>query len=512
MATDHVFAGKGKVFVRQTRNRKGKVRQQLVWGDWVQVLSRDHEPEGWLKVKGRGENGWLHVDEVQSERLLEINFIDVGQGDGAFLVTPDDKFALVDAGVGNNMRRFLSWRFNLKLDHLSEPAEPHEVGRTIGFLFTVISHSDLDHYAGFRELFNSPKFRFKSVYHNTLVERPAASQTQSLGERDSIGGKMCVTGLIESPAQLASLLDDVGPDARTKYITLLRSAAENGRVERIAGVTRETGHLDVFDETFRTRNGKPMRIEILGPGPVSDGSKRGLPWFSNSGKTKNGHSVVLRIRYGSVRLLLGGDLNVPAENHLLAQSVGPVPAEDADEAEWQSYLTRARTAFGADVAKACHHGSSDFTTTFLRAVNAAATVISSGDEESHCHPRPDTLGAVGRHGRGDRPLVFSTELARSTREFTKPLAAVQEQILAAIAGLETADAAQRKKLNRLIDSLLNTEERNVAVYGMISVRTDGERVVIMQKLERPRSSTGEGFDLQWLVPGPDGDLRSAATP
>jgi hypothetical protein len=122
------------------------------------------------------------------------------------------------------------------------------------------------------------------------------------------------------------------------------------------------------------------------------------------------------------------------------------------------------------------------------------------------------LGAVGRHGRGERPLVFSTELARSTREFTKPRAAVQEQIRAAISLLETADAAERKKLKRLIDSLLDTAERNVAVYGMISVRTDGERVVIMQKLERRRSSTGEGFDLQWLVPGPDGELRSAPAP
>jgi beta-lactamase superfamily II metal-dependent hydrolase len=476
------------------------------------VLSRDHEPQGWLKVKGRGETGWLHVDEVQSERLLEINFIDVGQGDGAFVVTPDDKFALIDAGVGNNMRRFLSWRFNLKLDHVIESAEPHEVGRTIRFLFAVISHSDLDHYAGFRELFDSPKFRFKNVYHNTLVERPAVSRTQSLGERDTIGGKLCVTELIESAAQMASLLDDVGPEAKTKYVTLLRSAAENGRVERILGVTKESGHLDGFDETFRTRNGRPMRIEILGPVPLSGGGKRGLPWFSNNGQTKNGHSVILRIHYGNVRLLLGGDLNVPAEEHLLAQSVGPAPADDAGEAEWQDYLTRARTAFGADVAKACHHGSSDFTVTFLRAIDAAATVISSGDEESHCHPRPDTLGAVGRHGRGERPLVFSTELARSTREFTKPRAAVQEQIRAAISLLETADAAEREKLKRLIDSLLDTAERNVAVYGMISVRTDGERVVIMQKLERRRSSTGEAFDLQWLVPGPDGELRSAAAP
>src|SRR5687767_14023600 len=34
----------------------------------------------------------------------------------------------------------------------------------------------------------------------------------------------------------------------------------------------------------------------------------------------------------------------------------------------------------------------------------------------YSHPRPDAVGAFGKFGRGDRPLIFSTELARSTRD------------------------------------------------------------------------------------------------
>src|SRR5215207_5961693 len=77
-----------------------------------------------------------------------------------------------------------------------------------------------------------------------------------------------------------------------------------------------------------------------------------------------------------------------------------------------------RETFEADVAKACHHGSADFTDLFLRAVNPTAAIVSSGDNESYAHPRPDALGAFGKCGRGSRPLIFSTELARSVTQTT----------------------------------------------------------------------------------------------
>ena len=104
-------------------------------------------------------------------------------------------------------------------------------------------------------------------------------------------------------------------------------------------------------------------------------------------------------------------------------------------------------------------------------LNPIVTVISSGDEESFSHPRPDTLGAIGKHSRGDRPLIFSTELARSTPEFIE--------------------------LSKLKDSPAK-RERVVTVYGMINVRTDGEYVVIAQKLEKPAGkSNWDIHRLKW---------------
>jgi len=65
------------------------------------------------------------------------------------------------------------------------------------------------------------------------------------------------------------------------------------------------------------------------------------------------------------------------------------------------------------VAKACHHGSSEFTEDFLQAVCPSLTVISSGDQQNYGHPQPDAVGAIGKYSAGTRPLLFSTELARS---------------------------------------------------------------------------------------------------
>ena len=86
------------------------------------------------------------------------------------------------------------------------------------------------------------------------------------------------------------------------------------------------------------------------------------------------------------------------------------------------------------------------------------------------HPRPDTLGTIGKHSRGERSLIFSTELARSGKEFV-----------------------DIKKLNTQ-----KSRERVVTVYGMINVRTDGEKVIVAQKLEKPaKDRNWDIHKLEW---------------
>jgi len=134
--------------------------------------------------------------------------------------------------------------------------------------------------------------------------------------------------------------------------------------------------------------------------------------------------------YGQKSFLFGGDLNIPSETYLLNK--------------WD------KAKFKVDIAKACHHGASEFTIDFLKAVTPYATVFSSGDNENYAHPRADALGCAGRYTRGVRPLIFSTELARSYNS--------------------SGDIH----------------------YGLINCRTDGAKIVMAKMFEKAK--TGDMWD------------------
>ncbi len=149
--------------------------------------------------------------------------------------------------------------------------------------------------------------------------------------------------------------------------------------------------------------------------------------------------------------------------------------------------------FQVDIAKACHHGSSEVSPSFLQATNPLVTIVSSGDSEPHSHPRPDTLGLIGKFSRSERPLIFSTELARSGNEHIKHPNQVRRELRENI-DRETkiiqdpeATEVEKTEAEDRLDEHLSIIQRSVANYGMINVRTDGKKAIIAQRLERQRS-------------------------
>jgi hypothetical protein len=137
-------------------------------------------------------------------------------------------------------------------------------------------------------------------------------------------------------------------------------------------------------------------------------------------------------------------------------------------------------------------------------------VISSGDDESHAHPRPETLGALGKAGRGKRPLLLSTELMRSTREDEGDARQQRASLIGRIAAAQQAGDTDR--VEELEEELAVLDDRifgrNVAVYGAVNVRTDGRRAVVAYKLERAarRGGSLDKWDLYRIEPGVDGAL------
>lgn len=450
-----------------------KALEQLLWGDFVGVLGE--EKDGWVKVSTRHVSaGWVRKSEIRKERLLEVIFVDIGQGDGSLVVTPGDKHILIDAGQGDNFIRFLRWRYP-------------QFARERAFESIVISHPDADHYAGFKELFGEgcPKVTVGTIYHNGIVERNAESKPATLGPRVKEDGVNYLTDVVKDQARLAQLLSDPAASKKKAYPTMLKEALECTRVKDIRMLCEEDKHMPGYapgEDKFG------VTIEVLGPvvEPDAAGNPR-LRWFGGSseiGPTKNGHSVVLRLRYRNVSLLLGGDLNIPSEKLLLGHHTGGMTIPPETDEDRRLLVEAARKVFGVDVAKSCHHGSSDFSELFLDAVNPIATVISSGDEEPHAHPRADTLGTIGKFSRGARPLIFGTELSRSASEAIKNPNTVREQFRNARRKIEEAKTPEaRDKALKAFEKLVGTINRSIGTYGAVNVRTDGERVVIAYKIE-----------------------------
>ena len=175
-------------------------------------------------------------------------------------------------------------------------------------------------------------------------------------------------------------------------------------------------------------------------------------------------------------------MNRPAEDFLLRHYGGLGDGQPLADG-----VAKARTRIRSDVMKSCHHGSADVTDEFLQAVDPFAFVVSSGDQEKHVHPRPDLLGRLGRRGRGDAPLILCTEILRSSREFEDPKRLQRLRRLDALIEDGQTSEPDRKKYRSERDRIqAELARRNVEVYGAITLRTDGQDLVVAFRMEAER--------------------------
>lgn len=458
-------------------------KKYVIWGDWLDV--EEEEPESghyrvaWKLSEGGVQPCRVAKTDCREEALLEMIFLDVGQGDSCILSVPDgreQKILIVDAGAADNTYRFLKWRFRNVDDHAA-------------FEAAVITHPDADHYAGFQDIFDHPEVGFRTVYHNGLVDLGYERGDDRLGRRSN---GMCVD-VYPDRHSIGTLLASIPEADDESYTKLLRTALTDP--ERFGDVrmasTRHGEEVDgrTYLPGFSPAGGGETTIEILGPVPdeVADGALA-LREFGNTprsrtfnaGKTKNGHSVILKLNYGGLRILFGGDLNRPSENYLL-RHYGEVDAR----APLSDAVTKASERLAADILKCCHHGSADVTDEFLQAVNPFGVVVSSGDQESHVHPRPEILGLLGKQGRGSRPIILCTEILRSTPEAMKLSPTEKEEHSGLLANFAAADGphGRRAAEKEIHDFWEYKLRRLVAVYGAINIRTDGRKLVVAFRKE-----------------------------
>ncbi|MDJ0907165.1 MAG: hypothetical protein QNI96_14185 [Woeseiaceae bacterium] len=474
------------------------VRIDLLWGDRVRVI--DQTGTRW-KVKARGITGFVNPNHVGTRSLLELYIIDVGQGDGVFIRTPDDKHVLIDGGwprksqpTGKNAADFVDWKFfrDYEMDAIELDA-------------MICTHNDQDHYGGLWDMLDADQNEeldvdnvFVEDFYHAGLSWWRGTSDRTLGPSTSTSQGPMWTRLLDDRASLENGLKTTGSDPKfqgewAKFLRKVKGAKTRaGDPTPVTRLTHAAGDLPGFGA------GSAVKMRVLAPVEFEVGGKPAIRKFSGgTSKNTNGNSVLLRIDFDKARILLTGDLNTVSQQSLLKDYTG-----QHDE-------------FTCDVAKACHHGSGDVSIRFLEAMEPTCTIISSGDSEGHDHPKPAIVAASGLTGhrkvKNDKlvtPLVYSTELARSIAlgkvnklqrlntqnavadEFTgTQMKRFRTKYKVTMAGARAPKSGQSRVGSRRIASK--------TTYGLINVRTDGKKIMCAALNEKDFKWNVESFDARF---------------
>lgn len=381
-------------------------------------------------VEFRGRDGFVATDDLGTEAVLEYYAVDVGQGDATFIVTPNRTNILIDGGMNKRALGFLIWKYRLDI-----PAN------TVDIDLMVLTHADADHLNGLTAIIEHPQINVHRIIHNGIAVFDAAG-AEKLGGLTSDGERLDV--FYDTLADLQGLNNLSDSMVKWRDTVTAKGPAYNA-------VNTSAPIIDSGDPA--------VQITALGPKLEADGK---FLWFGDTSHTVNGHSVVLRLDYGDVSILLSGDLNVEGSEHLMS-----------DPATVQ--------AMSAHLFKSPHHGSHEFDLAFLEAVRPQISTISSGDTPDHGHPRAAFLGGLGLTSRSTAPLIFSTEIAAT---FVGDGETADPDDGAEIDGLDFTTSTGNRTARRRFKLLLP---------GIINVRTDGTNLYAHRRV-----NTG----YQWESYGP----------
>jgi len=405
----------------------GSQNMVLIYGDEVEVTGPPQPADAQARkqrtpVTYRGRPGFVKSNYLSDSPALEMYFIDVGQGDSTFIVTPERKKILVDGGANNRALGFLAWKYRL------DRADSDPV--TIDLI--VVSHADGDHLKGLTPVLTHPKIQVGQIIHNGIALYDSDKYAQKSGNLDPDGN-----WLLTMHDKINELdRDDLHPD----FITWFDAVTQTNTPYR--SVSRGDTPVDFGDTS--------VSIDVLAPLRSEFENEPVYAWFGDHAHTINGHSVVLRLQHDDISLLLSGDLNIDGSKHLLG---------DLD----------LRDDMDAHILKVPHHGSHEFYPPLLLAVNPQISVISSGDHPDHGHPRAILLGAIGAASRSHSPLLFSTEIAATFLEADSTDRADSE----ALDDLDPDAGDANERARRLFKRRL---------HGMINVRSNGKEMYAARRV------------------------------
>ena len=516
MATHVLNVDLAKVWARDASGDR-RYLSTIAWGDPVQVAEITDEHvrirTAGYEEQTDGSVRWTWLDgfiepptasdltpadcviETSASRVLKVDFVDVQQGDGAVVETPSGKVILIDGGVNQLFARYLAGRFRS-----TSSDKPRRIDAI------VVTHGDADHFRGLSEIHASETsstgykrlfIQPECVFHNGLVKRPSTvagrptKETEMLGATTTIDDRLVITELVDD---LTTVPDEEMNEPFREWKQALLAYGQRGpvKLQRL-----EMGDHEAFD--FLADDG--IDVDVLGPIPVEVDGGHGLPFLgtpradegfggqptrpdrftgNSASHTINGHSVVLKLTYDRARFLFTGDLN-----------------DQASETLTEKHNER-RISLRAEVFKAPHHGSADFSVPLLRAVAPVVSVVSSGDEnaqQEYIHPRATLVGSLGRYSRPGlkQPLIFVTEMVAffQTEGWVRPEFHELERGVAVVEdGAAVEDGNARPSFFAF----------SRAAFGIVKVRTDGGRLLVWTNSGQTALKEAYAFDLRGTSP------------
>jgi beta-lactamase superfamily II metal-dependent hydrolase len=437
----------------EERNQKNLLAT-LFWGDNVKVVEKvgkywklDFTKRVWNKESEKYE--WVKYDgaipketRFRQGSLLKIRFVDVGQGDAAIIESPQGKLVLLDGGEGDELYKYVSgsWAHILRF----KPLETEAI---------VVTHGDADHFVGLTNLLkkkrsqNQPLIDVKRIYQNGLVKAPSSAEDADVfGNTKNKQGQVYITDLIDDPRTVPDSSLNVPFKEWKKTLNAIATNSPNIEFRRIAWGD---------DQSFSFLENEEIHIQVLGPIIEEVDGVPALRYFQGKkggllpSQTINGHSIILRLTFGNVRVLFGADLNAESEASLLEHS------------------RSTETPLDSEILKVPHHGSADFDPRMFQAVSPTVSIISSGDENvlrEYIHPRAGLVGALGKYSNPtvEKPLIYVTEMVAFFERVGK-------------ANIQKLDATNKEDKEPF-------ETPNAYIkktYGIVHIRTDGKRVLVV---------------------------------
>lgn len=311
----------------------------------------------------------LSDHDNKSGDLLQVHFLNIGQGDAIYIVAPNKNSMLIDSGPQNEkviseIQKFKNM-FDRRLDVL------------------LATHADADHIGSMKkviEKFEYQIFAYSGLSSDTKLFEDLMSVVDKNRENITLTAGMSIVLDEKNNIRFDVLFPDFNYQIDA-YQKCDKREKENF----------ENKNLQNSKNSRNSKKAKPKKF----PKNVC------IKYLSTE---TNLNSVVGKLSYGSTSFMLTGDAPMEVEKFIVEKYLRGNGGTNSDTADLPN------TDFlKSDVLKLGHHGSKTSTSPeFLKAVLPTFAIVSAGKDNRYGHPHKRVLDTIAESEKSKSTKILKT--------------------------------------------------------------------------------------------------------